>query len=226
MFLILILIFSVSLFLNFGLVRNYLFNFVNPQNRRKIGENFYFYLLQNIINTFIYSICFIINFDDIKNSWVLNFDFLDVGLSFFLLYLSIINILGYYFLLYFKVLRNSAVEFFGKSLHCDIICLVFSLFEIIFSLGFFLPFLKQYNFCNYIILLIGALVYSFLCLNSRIFILKISFWSVILNGVLYLLVFFYLALNFIYIDNIFPSLISFIFISCWNVIYKRTTQKI
>ncbi|ACN53155.1 hypothetical protein [Borreliella spielmanii] len=75
MFLILILIFSVSLFLNFGLVRNYLFNFVNPQNRRKIGENFYFYLLQNIINTFIYSICFIINFDDIKNSWVLNFDF-------------------------------------------------------------------------------------------------------------------------------------------------------
>lgn len=80
MFLIFILIFSVSLFLNFGL-GIYLFNFVNPQNRKKIGENFY--LLQNIINTFIYFICFIINFDELKNSWVLNFDLLDVGLSFF-----------------------------------------------------------------------------------------------------------------------------------------------
>ncbi len=79
----LILIFSVSLFLNFGLIRTYLFNFVNPQNRKKIGENFYFYLLQNIINTFIYLICFIMNFDEIKNSWILNFDLLDVGLSFF-----------------------------------------------------------------------------------------------------------------------------------------------
>ncbi len=67
------------------------------------------------------------------------------------------------------------------------------------------------------VMFIGALIYSFLCLNSRIF---------ILNGILYMLVFFYLALNFIYIDNIFPSLISFIFISCWNLVYKRTTKEI
>lgn len=77
----LILIFSVSLFLSFGLVRTYLFDFVNTQNRRKIGENFC--LLQNIINTFIYFICFLINFDEIKNSWVLNFNLLDVCLYFF-----------------------------------------------------------------------------------------------------------------------------------------------
>ncbi|AJY73091.1 hypothetical protein BAFK78_AC012 (plasmid) [Borreliella afzelii K78] len=223
--LILILIFSVSLFLNFGLVRAYLFNFVNPQNRRKIGENFYFYLLQNIINTFIYFICFLINFDEIKNSWVLNFNLLDVGLSFFLVYLSTINILGYYFLIYFKVLKNGIVEF-SSSLYSDTICVVFSLFEIIFSLGIFLPFLKQFNYSNYIVLFIGALIYSLLCLNSRVFILKFCFSSFILNGILYMLVFFYLALNFIYIDNIFPSLISFIFISCWNVIYKRTTNEI
>ncbi len=223
--LILILIFSVSLFLNLGLVRTYVFNFINPQNRRKIGENFYFYLLQNIINTFAYFICFIINFNEIKNNWVLNLNLLDVGLSFFLVYLSTINILGYYFLLYFKLMRNGVVEF-GNSLYCDIICTVFSLFEIIFSLGIFLPFLKQYIYCNYTVLFIGALIYSFLCLNSRIFILKFCFSVFILNGILYMLVFFYLALNFIYIDNIFPSLISFIFISCWNLIYKRTTKEI
>ncbi|ACN53109.1 hypothetical protein [Borreliella valaisiana] len=225
MFLILISIFSVSLFLSFGLVRTYLFDFVNPQNRKKIGENFYFYLLQNIINTFIYLICFIINFDEIKNSWILNFDLLDVGLSFFLLYLSTINILGYYFLLYFKVLRNGIIEF-NNSVFSDIMCVVFSLFEIIFSLGIFLPFLKLFNYGNYIVLFIGALIYSLLCLNSRVFILKFCFPSFILNSVLYMLVFFYLALNFIYIDNIFPSLITFIFISCWNVFYKRKNNKI
>ncbi len=225
MFLVLIFIFSVSLFLNCSLVRTYLFNFVNPQNRRKIGENFYFYLLQNIINTFTYFICFIINFDGIKNSWILNSDLLDVSLSFFLVYFSTINILGYYFLIYFKVLKNGVVEF-GNSLYHNIICIVFSLFEIIFSLGIFLPFLKQFNCSNYIVLFLGSLIYSFLCLNSRIFILKFCFSSFILNGVLYMLVFFYLALNFIYIDNIFPSLISFIFISCWNIFYKRASNKI
>ncbi len=111
------------------------------------------------------------------------------------------------------MLKNGIVEF-NNSVFGDTICVVFSLFEIIFSLGIFLPFLKLLNYSNYIVLFIGALIHSLLCLNSRVFILKFCFSIFILNGVLYMLVFFYLALNFIYIDNIFSSLISFIFISC------------
>ncbi|UGQ16591.1 5'-nucleotidase [Borrelia sp. RT5S] len=194
---VLIFILSVRWILNFNLVRNYLFGFISIENRKKIESRLYLYIVQNIINTLVYFISFFTNFYEAESIWFVNFNLLDMVLSFLLVFFTLINILGYYFLIYSKfskALHNR--NEFDNSYFYDMLGILFSFIEFVFYLGILLPFLKQNIDNDYIAICLGILIYSFMCLNSKMFLRRYFLIDLALNIFLYAIVFFYLSLNF------------------------------